>query len=111
MLGYASSTDGVRTVHTFGSVLSHDEILKTRILEIAVHRMDLLDALGRERTVEPKSAEIVVGVLDGLLGAERPAALGWSDVEFIEAGTGRRPIEPAERSTLGPLADRFPLLG
>ena len=107
----AAAADGSRSVQTFGPVLRLDEFLKTRILEIAVHRLDLLDALGRERTVEPKSAEIVVGVLDGLLGAERPAALGWSDVEFIEAGTGRRPIEPAERSTLGPLADRFPLLG
>ena len=30
---------------------------------------------------------------------------------FIETGTGRRPLTEAERSILGPLAERFPLLG
>src|SRR5439155_11508384 len=107
----AAEADPARTVQTFGPVLRLDEFLKTRVLELAVHRLDLLHALGRERSVDPTSAEVVVPILDGLLGSERPAELGWSDVEFIEAGTGRRPIEPGERAALGPLADRFPLLG
>jgi len=100
-----------RSVQTFGPVLQLDEFLKTRVLELAVHRLDLLEALGRDRDAEPPSAEVVVTVLDGLLGEPRPAALGWTEVEYIEAGTGRRPISAEERATLGGLAERFPLLG
>ena len=98
-------------MQTFGPVLRLDEFMRTRVLELAVHRLDLLEALGREREVDPRAATVVIGVLDGLLGEARPAALGWADVEYIEAGTGRRPVSAEERATLGELADRFPLLG
>jgi uncharacterized protein (TIGR03083 family) len=107
----AAETDPSRSVETFGPVLRLDEFLRTRVLELAVHRLDLLEALGRERDVDPRAAAVVIGVLDGLLEEGRPATLGWTDVEYIEAGTGRRPISAEERGTLGELADRFPLLG
>jgi uncharacterized protein (TIGR03083 family) len=107
----AGEADPSRSVQTFGPVLRLDEFLKTRVLELVVHRLDLLEALGRERDVDPRAGEVVIAVLDGLLGEGRPAALGWTDVEFIEAGTGRRPISAEERATLGRLAERFPLLG
>jgi uncharacterized protein (TIGR03083 family) len=107
----AMEADPSRSVQTFGPVLRLDEFLKTRVLELAVHRLDLLDALGREPHLEPAATEVVVGILDGLLGTERPAALGWTDVEYVEAGTGRRRIWPKERETLGDVAERFPLLG
>jgi hypothetical protein len=48
-------------------------------------------------------------VLDGLLGAPAPA--DWDDVRYARTGTGRLPLEPAERAALGALADRFPLFG
>ena len=107
----AGEADPSRSVQTFGPVLRVDEFLKTRVLELVVHRFDLLEALGRDRVVDPRAAEVVLAVLDGLLGEGRPAALGWTDVEYIEAGTGRRPISAEERATLGGLAERFPLLG
>jgi len=37
--------------------------------------------------------------------------LEWDVVDFIEAGAGRRPLTEDERDILGPLAERFPLLG
>jgi uncharacterized protein (TIGR03083 family) len=107
----AAEADPSRSVQTFGPVLRLDEFLRTRVLELAVHRLDLLEALARERDVDPQAGPVVIGVLDGLLGEARPAALGWTDVEYIEAGTGRRPVSAGERATLGKLADRFPLLG
>jgi uncharacterized protein (TIGR03083 family) len=107
----AAEADPSRSVQTFGPVLRLDEFLRTRILELSVHRLDLLEALGRDRDVNAPAAPVVVGVLDGLLGQERPADLGWTDVEYIESGTGRRPISAEERATLGELAERFPLLG
>jgi hypothetical protein len=100
-----------RSVQTFGPVLRLDEFLRTRVLELVVHRFDLLEALGRRRDVDPRAAPIVIALLDGLLGERRPSALGWTGVEYIEAGTGRRPISAEERATLGGLAEWFPLLG
>jgi uncharacterized protein (TIGR03083 family) len=107
----AGEADPSRSVQTFGPVLRLDEFLRTRVLELVVHRLDLLEALAREREVDPEAAAIVIAVLDGLLGEGPPAALGWTDVEYIEAGTGRRPVSAEERSMLGELAQRFPLLG
>jgi Mycothiol maleylpyruvate isomerase N-terminal domain len=107
----AGGADGARSVQTFGPVLRLDEFLKTRVLELEVHRLDLLEALHWERDVDPPAAEAVLAVLNGLLGAERPPAVGWTDVEYIEAGTGRRQISAEERAILGELAGRFPLLG
>jgi hypothetical protein len=107
----AGEADPSRSVQTFGPVLRLDEFLRTRVLELVVHRLDLLEALGRRRDVDPRAAPIVIALLDGLLGEQRPSALGWTDVEYIEAGTGRRPISAEERATLGGLAERFPLLG
>ena len=45
----AGRTDPARLVATtWGPTLPLDEYLKTRVLEVTVHRMDLEDALGRK---------------------------------------------------------------
>ena len=88
-----------------------DEFLKTRILEIGVHGMDLAAALGRRPWLTPAAASVVLSILVGLLGDDPAAALGWSDLTFIETATGRRPLTGAERAVLGDRADAFPLLG
>ncbi len=110
-LDAAEAADPSRSVRTFGPVLRLDEFVKTRVLETAVHRLDLLHALGRERSLRPESAAVIVPVLEALLGSPLPGELGWSDLEFVEAGTGRRAIGPAEAEILGDLAERFPLVG
>ena len=95
---------------SFGPTLRLDEYVRTRVLELAVHGLDLADALGRAPWItEPASAE-VRRILIGLLGAEPPAALGWDAIAFIEAGTGRRALHATDRRLLGDRADRFPLL-
>ncbi|MDP9242578.1 MAG: maleylpyruvate isomerase N-terminal domain-containing protein [Actinomycetota bacterium] len=111
LIDRAEGEDPSRSVRTFGPVLRLDEFLKTRVLETAVHRLDLLDALGRERSVPPGSAAVVVPVLEALLGSPLPAALGWTDLEFVETGTGRRAIGTADAASLADLVERFPLLG
>jgi uncharacterized protein (TIGR03083 family) len=104
------AADPSRSVQTFGPVLRLDEFMRTRVLETAVHRLDLLHALGEERTVAPASAGVIVPVLIALLGSPFPEALGWSDLEIVEAGTGRRQIGLREAEVLGELAEQFPLL-
>jgi uncharacterized protein (TIGR03083 family) len=85
------------------------EYLRSRCVEVTIHAMDLLDALGRAPDPSPAGLEAACDVLRGLLGADlRP--LGMDEVRFALAGTGRAELTAAERDMLGPLSDSFPLL-
>lgn len=106
----AGREDRGRLVATWGPKLTLDEYLKTQVLEITVHRMDLQDALGRKGWGTDQAVSIVDDTLEGLLGEQPPSDLEWDVVDFIEAATGRRPLTGEERKILGPLADRFPLM-
>jgi uncharacterized protein (TIGR03083 family) len=107
----ASNGDGSAVVVTFGPSIRFAEYLKTRVVEVTVHRMDLEDALGHKGWGTDAAISIVDDILVGLLGAEPPRSLEWDAVDFIEAAAGRRDLTDAERKKLGLLASRFPLLG
>jgi uncharacterized protein (TIGR03083 family) len=107
----AAAADRSRLVVTWGPQLTLDEFMKTRVLEITVHRMDMEHALGRKGWGTDLAVSIVDDILEGLLGEQPPSDLEWDVVDFIETGTGRRPLTDPERAILGPLAQRFPLLG
>lgn len=95
-------------VRTQGHVIDVADLARTLVFEAAVHHLDLvayLDAPGPG----PDALGLVRETLDGLLGGCEP--LGWDDVTYALAATGRRALTPAERSDLGPLADRLPLTG
>jgi uncharacterized protein (TIGR03083 family) len=110
-LDRAAEADRSRLVVTWGPATTLNEYLKTRVLEVTVHRMDLEDALGRKGWGTDLAVSIVDDILEGLLGEQPPSDLEWDVVDFIETGAGRRPLTDDERVILGPLADRFPLLG
>ena len=111
-LDRAANGDPRRLVVTFGPALTFEEYLKTRVLEVTVHRMDVEDALGVRGWGTDSAVSIVDDILVGLLGTEPPRSLDWDVVDFIETGTGRRPLSAAETKKLGVrLAKRFPLLG
>ncbi len=95
---------------SWGPALTLDEYVKTRVLEITVHRMDMENALGLKGWGTDDAISIVDEILVGLLGEEPPTELEWDAVDFIDTGSGRRELTDAERETLGELADRFPLL-
>ena len=90
--------------------MTFGEFVASRCLEFGVHTMDVAHATGRPERVTPATAPIITGILDGLLGAPVPASLDWDTTDYILAGTGRRPLDAAERARLGALATRFPLL-
>jgi uncharacterized protein (TIGR03083 family) len=100
-----------RLLRTRLTTVRLDEFLKTRILEIGIHGLDLADALDRDPWLSPGAASVVLGILTGLLGEDPSASLGWSGLTYIETGTGRRALTPGERTLLGARADAFPLLG
>ena len=111
LVGSAQREDRGRVVTTWGPTLTLEDFLKTRVLEMTVHRMDLEDALGRKGWGTDQAVSIVDDTLEGLLGEQPPSDLEWDVVDFIETGTGRRALTDQERTILGSLADRFPLLG
>jgi uncharacterized protein (TIGR03083 family) len=110
-LALAGDAGGGRLIVSWGPILRMDEFLKTRVLEITVHRMDLDHALGRKGWGTDQAMSIVDDILVGLLGQEPPEDLEWDVVDFIERGTGREGLSEEEERILGPLANRFPLLG
>jgi uncharacterized protein (TIGR03083 family) len=85
----------VRTRH--GDLMLLAEFLRTRVLELAVHGLDLATALDREPWMTAPAAGVTG---DLLLPAAAAAALragtGWDQVTLIAALTGRRPVTPAE---------------
>lgn len=90
--------------------MTFGEFVASRNLEFGVHTMDIAQAIGRAEEVQPAAAEVITGILDGLLGEPLPDSLGWRAETYILSGTGRREVTPDERKELGSLADRFPLL-
>jgi uncharacterized protein (TIGR03083 family) len=105
----ARVADPGRIVRTRVADIRLDEFVATRVLEAAVHGLDLARALGREPWITPAAAEVTVAILRSLLDADPPTQ--WDDVAFIEIGTGRRVPDDAELDQLGPMASRLPLLG
>jgi hypothetical protein len=78
-------------------------------VEAAVHYLDLVVELPEAPPPADEALELAASTLDGLLAAPRPQR--WHLPAYILKGTGRVGLDGRDRQDLGPLADRFPLLG
>ncbi|MFR9799726.1 maleylpyruvate isomerase family mycothiol-dependent enzyme [Streptomyces sp. MS06] len=99
----------VRTRHGDAMLLS--EFLLTRVVEVAVHGLDLADALGCAPWLTSSAGDAVLGLL---LGAEQMAAadtLGWSRPRFLRKATGREPLAEPETTQIEQLGIRWLALG
>jgi hypothetical protein len=96
-------------VATQGHVLRAADFMATLAVEAAVHYLDMTVRLPEASPCDPVSLDLVKRVLDGLLG-DAPA-VNWDDQTYVLKGTGRLALTEAERTRLGPAADRFPLFG
>jgi len=106
-----STIPGDRVIKRSGHPkMTFGEFVASRNLEFGVHAMDIANAVGAREQVDPASAAIIVGILDGLLGEQVPSNLDWDTTTCILTGTGRRDLTHAEREKLGQLVERFPLL-
>ncbi|WFF05978.1 maleylpyruvate isomerase N-terminal domain-containing protein [Micromonospora sp. WMMD1076] len=86
----------VRTRHCDAMALP--EFLRTRVVEVAVHGLDLADALDRPPWLTPAAADVVVGVLTG--GAPVPPGLRWDALTVLRKATGRLPLTGDEHAEL-----------
>ncbi|MEU9861901.1 maleylpyruvate isomerase N-terminal domain-containing protein [Streptomyces sp. NPDC047971] len=99
----------VRTRH--GDAMLLTDFLLTRVVEVAVHGLDLADALGREPWLTPAAGDAVTELL---LGAEHATAtdeLGWSRTRFLRKATGREPLNVAEAARVERLGIGWLALG
>lgn len=95
---------------SWGVSMTLDDYLVSRVIGVAAHGTDIAITLDRSTWTTSDALRVVRPALVSLLGVEPPKGLSWTDQDLLETGTGRRRLDDAERSMLGPLADRFPLL-
>ena len=105
----ASALPADAKVATQGHVLAAGDFLATLAVEATIHHLDL--AAGHPSLAGPSGPGLAVtrATLDGVLGQPVPA--DWDDVGYALKATGRAQLTADDRTRLGVLADRFPLLG
>ncbi|MEH1098433.1 maleylpyruvate isomerase N-terminal domain-containing protein [Micromonospora sp. CPCC 205561] len=86
----------VRTRH--GDAMALAEFLRTRVVEVGVHGLDLAAALDRPPWLTPGAAAVVADLLTG--GRAVPAELGWDRLTLIRKATGRAGLTDRERSVV-----------
>jgi len=100
----------VRTRHGDRMLLA--EFLRTRVLELAVHGLDLAVAVDREPWLTEAAALVTTELLLGPPDAARlREAAGWDQVTLIAKLTGRDPLTSAEADLAGSLGVRWLALG
>ncbi|QKW05684.1 maleylpyruvate isomerase N-terminal domain-containing protein [Streptomyces sp. NA04227] len=99
----------VRTRH--GDPMLLTQFLVTRVVEVAVHGLDLAAALDREPWLTAPAADVV---LELMLASDRQTAtreLGWDRAELLRRITGREPLDPAAAAQVERLGIRWLTLG
>lgn len=95
----APPTRVVRTRH--GDRMLLTEFLRTRVLELAVHGLDLAAGFGHEPWMTAQAADVVTAlVLPGGFAAQLQTEAGWDPATLIARATGRRPLTAAESAML-----------
>ncbi|MEU2610496.1 maleylpyruvate isomerase N-terminal domain-containing protein [Micromonospora sp. NPDC007271] len=84
----------VRTRH--GDPMTLTEFLRTRVVEVGVHGLDLADALARQPWLTPTAAEVVADLLSD--GRPVPDGLGWDPLTLVRKATGRAALTDRERT-------------
>ncbi len=98
-----------QTVTTQGHSLTTGDFIATLAVEGAVHYLDLTVGLPSAPEPDPASLALVRRMLNGLLGTAMPG--NWDDRTYALKGAGRVPVSESDRASIGPLADRLPLIG
>ena len=96
-------------VATQAHALTVADFAGTLAVEATIHHLDMIACVPAASGPAPSCLALVRRTLDGLLGVRANA--GWDDTTYALKGTGRQPLSTADRSRLGGLAGRFPLLG
>ncbi|WP_232234183.1 maleylpyruvate isomerase N-terminal domain-containing protein [Micromonospora chokoriensis] len=97
----------VRTRH--GDAMGLNEFLRTRVVEVGVHGLDLAAALGRPPWLTPPAAVVIADLLTG--GRPTPAGLSWDRLTLIRKTTGRAALTTPERAAIDAAGFRWLAFG
>lgn len=99
----------VRTRH--GDAMALSEFLLTRVVELALHGLDLADALGREPWLTDSAGAAVQELLLGPGRDDALERLGWDRPGFLRRATGRESLDDATIAQIDRLGIRRLALG
>ncbi len=96
----APQARAVRTRH--GDRMLLTEFLRTRVLELAVHGLDLAAGLGRQRWMTAAAARVLAGLLlpAGTTAQMLLGETGWDQITLIARATRRIPLTAAETTLI-----------
>jgi hypothetical protein len=80
----------------WGDAMLLTEYLKTRVVELAVHGLDLAGALACEPWLSDDAATISAGVLTEELDDDARRSLTWDRPTLLAKATGRLALTPTE---------------
>ncbi|MFF0123399.1 maleylpyruvate isomerase N-terminal domain-containing protein [Micromonospora arida] len=104
----AAPTDRVvRTRH--GDAMLLTEFLRTRVVEVGVHGLDLAAALGRPPWLTPQASAVIADLLTG--GKPTPAGLRWDELTLIRKTTGRAALTAPEQAAIAAAGFRWLAFG
>ena len=95
----------VRTRH--GDAMLLTEFLVTRVVEVAIHGLDIADALGHEPWLTAEAETVVLSLLIG----GRETGLGWDGSTALRKLSGRATLTVAERGHLDQVGVNWITLG
>ncbi|GGM07815.1 maleylpyruvate isomerase N-terminal domain-containing protein [Micromonospora yangpuensis] len=99
----------VRTRH--GDAMLLTDFLTTRVVELAVHGLDVADALRQPPWLTTPAAHHLQRLLLGPHWRTAADILGWPPVTLLRRATGRAPLGPDESAALARLGLRGLALG
>jgi uncharacterized protein (TIGR03083 family) len=94
-----------------GDAMLLTEFLITRVFEVAVHGIDIADAVDVEPWLTPAATGHLLRMLFGPTGSTALDATGWDAPTLVRKATGRAPISPIESAMLDQLGMRRLALG
>jgi uncharacterized protein (TIGR03083 family) len=107
-----AGVSGSRLVTTrHGDPMRLTDFQVTRVVELAVHGLDLADALGVAPWLTAQAAGVVEGLLFGLAAPRAARELGVDRAGLLRRVTGRTPLSDAERARLRELGITWLTLG
>lgn len=96
MVALARTVPGGRVVRTrWGDAMLLPDTL-TRVVELALHGLDLAVAVGRSPWLTVPAAQVVEELLLQGTPSETVRALGWDTPTFVQKATGRLPLTAGE---------------
>ncbi|MEU4564811.1 maleylpyruvate isomerase N-terminal domain-containing protein [Actinoplanes sp. NPDC023936] len=99
----------VRTRH--GDAMLLTDFLITRVVELAVHALDVADALGQRPWLTEPAAHELQQLLFGPAWQSAVGTLGWDPVTLLRKTTGRTAVTPADSADLAGAGLRVLALG